>query len=309
MAIIGYPHSFLAGLSDFWQRFFSDSPQLEDLYKGTAVLVGQAYLDLLSNVLSVSLKDTPIYAKEFYKLVTMREDELAFDWGASLDDDRWVFPLPDGLVAFLSLDNRVIEPTAALEERSDFDIDLTAKTIRFKQDPTDPTGDGTPLAGYARRALDVAVGGAFDDTTRPLGTSWMSRLIYKGDTLRLLDIGPDRESLLGHPRVGASWEGFALHQIVRALAADWRDCHHWRLHTGAELDLLVMRGKRRIGFEIKRTDAPRVTPSMRSALDVLRLDRLYVVHAGAEAWPMDERIAALPLAGLFEQMREERQGG
>lgn len=191
MAIIGYPHSFLAGLSDFWQRFFSDSPQLEELYKGTAVLVGQAYLDLLSNVLSVSLKDTPIYAKEFYKLVTMREDELAFDWGASLDDDRWVFPLPDGLVAFLSLDNRVIEPTAALEERSDFDIDLTAKTIRFKQDPTDPTGDGTPLAGYARRALDVAVGGAFDDTTRPLGTSWMSRLIYKGDTLRLLDIGPD----------------------------------------------------------------------------------------------------------------------
>jgi len=125
----------------------------------------------------------------------------------------------------------------------------------------------------------------------------------------LLDIGSTQESLLGHPRVGASWEGFALHQIVRALAADWRDCHHWRLHTGAELDLLVMRGKRRIGFEIKRTDAPRVTPSMRSALDVLRLDRLYVVHAGAEAWPMDERIAALPLAGLFEQMREERQGG
>ncbi len=125
----------------------------------------------------------------------------------------------------------------------------------------------------------------------------------------LLDIGPDRESLLGHPRVGASWEGFALHQIVRALAADWRDCHHWRLHTGAELDLLVTRGKRRIGFEIKRTDAPRVTPSMRSALDVLRLDRLYVVHAGAEAWPMAERIAALPLAGLFEHLREERQGG
>lgn len=123
----------------------------------------------------------------------------------------------------------------------------------------------------------------------------------------LLDIGPDRESLLGHPRVGASWEGFALHQIVRALAADWRDCHHWRLHTGAELDLLVTRGKRRIGFEIKRTDAPRVTPSMRSALDVLRLEKLYVVHAGAEAWPMDERIAAVPLAGLFKHLRDERE--
>jgi predicted AAA+ superfamily ATPase len=125
----------------------------------------------------------------------------------------------------------------------------------------------------------------------------------------LLDIGADQESLLGHPRVGASWEGFALHQIVRALAADWRDCHHWRLHTGAELDLLVTRGKRRIGFEIKRTDAPRVSPSMRSALDVLRLDKLYVVHAGAKAWPMDERIAALPLAGLFEHFRDEHEHG
>lgn len=123
----------------------------------------------------------------------------------------------------------------------------------------------------------------------------------------LLDIGADQESLLGHPRVGASWEGFALHQIVRALAADWRDCHHWRLHTGAELDLLVTRGQRRLGFEIKRTDAPRVTPSMRSALDALRLEKLYVVHAGADAWPMDERIAALPLAGLFEQLHGERE--
>jgi predicted AAA+ superfamily ATPase len=125
----------------------------------------------------------------------------------------------------------------------------------------------------------------------------------------LLDIGADQESLLGHPRVGASWEGFALHQIVRALNADWRDCHHWRLHTGAELDLLVTRGQRRLGFEIKRTDAPRVTPSMRSALDVLRLEKLYVVHAGADAWPMDERIAALPLTGLFEHFRGERERG
>lgn len=125
----------------------------------------------------------------------------------------------------------------------------------------------------------------------------------------LLDIGPSQEALLGHPRVGASWEGFALHQIVRALAADWRDCHHWRLHTGAELDLLVTRGGRRLGFEIKRTDAPRVTPSMRSALATLRLDELYVVHAGAAAWPLDERIQAVPLAGLFERLRQERQRG
>jgi predicted AAA+ superfamily ATPase len=121
----------------------------------------------------------------------------------------------------------------------------------------------------------------------------------------LLDIGAGQEALLGHPRVGASWEGFALHQIVRALGADWRDCHHWRLHTGAELDLLVTRGAQRLGFEIKRTDAPRLTPSMRSALEVLRLDRLYVVHAGKEAWPMGERVEALPLAVLPARLRAE----
>ncbi len=91
-----------------------------------------------------------------------------------------------------------------------------------------------------------------------------------------------------------------------ALYADWRDCHHWRLHTGAELDLLVMRGARRLGFEIKRTDTPKITPSMRSALEVLHLDKLYVVHAGTAAWPMGERIAAVPLGGLLETLRSER---
>jgi len=125
----------------------------------------------------------------------------------------------------------------------------------------------------------------------------------------LLDIGQGQEALLSHPRVGASWEGYVLHQIVSALDADWRDCHHWRLHTGAELDLLVMRGARRLGFEIKRTDAPKITPSMRSALEVLHLDKLYVVHAGATAWPMGERVDAVPLGGLFETLRNEHERG
>lgn len=122
----------------------------------------------------------------------------------------------------------------------------------------------------------------------------------------LLDIGTTPEALLGHPRVGASWEGYVIHQIVRALGIEWQDCYHWRLHTGAELDLLVSRGDRRLGFEIKRTDAPRLTPSMKSALDALRLDRLFVVHAGATAWPLAERVEALPLGELFERVSEFR---
>jgi hypothetical protein len=71
----------------------------------------------------------------------------------------------------------------------------------------------------------------------------------------------------------------------------------------------VTRDARRLGFEIKRTDAPKITPSMRSALEVLHLDKLYVVHAGAAAWPMGERIAAVPLGGLFETLRNERERG
>ena len=122
----------------------------------------------------------------------------------------------------------------------------------------------------------------------------------------LLDIGTTPEALLGHPRVGASWEGFVLHQIVRALGVEWQDCYHWRLHTGAELDLLVSRGDRRLGFEIKRTDAPRLTPSMKSALDALHLERLFVVHAGTGTWPLAEHVEALPLQKLFERLAELR---
>lgn len=121
----------------------------------------------------------------------------------------------------------------------------------------------------------------------------------------LLEIGGGVEALLGHPRVGASWEGFALHQVVGMLAADWQDCYHWRLHTGAELDLLMIRGGRRLGFEFKRTDAPRLTPSMRSALEALQLDRFYVVHAGRETWPLAKDVVALPLAHCQTLLAEE----
>ena len=105
----------------------------------------------------------------------------------------------------------------------------------------------------------------------------------------------DLDALRGHPKVGASWEGFALHEIVRALDVRWDDCHFWKLHTGAELDLFVRHRGRRLGFEIKYTDSPRLTPSMRSSLEYLALDRLYVIHAGHDAFPLAEQIDALPL--------------
>lgn len=108
--------------------------------------------------------------------------------------------------------------------------------------------------------------------------------------------------LSNHPRVGASWEGFALGEVVARLGARPDECHFWGTHTGAELDLLVVRGRHRIGFEFKRTEGPRVTASMRSALADLRLDRLDVIHAGAETYPLTDRVRAVALRRVLEDV-------
>ena len=112
-------------------------------------------------------------------------------------------------------------------------------------------------------------------------------------TLLALDSGP---ALLGHPKAGASWEGFAMQEIVRTLGVDWERCCYWATQQGAELDLLVFEGGRRIGFEFKRTSTPRFTRSMRSALDDLRLERLYVVFPGRSRFPLEKRVEAVGLA-------------
>ncbi len=114
---------------------------------------------------------------------------------------------------------------------------------------------------------------------------------------------PSPEDLEGHPKLGASWEGFGLAEVVRRLGARPDECHFWATHGGAELDLLVVRGKRRLGFEFKRTTAPRVTPSMRTALRDLRLERLDVLHAGAESWMLGPRIRALALSRILGELR------
>jgi predicted AAA+ superfamily ATPase len=102
-----------------------------------------------------------------------------------------------------------------------------------------------------------------------------------------------RDDVLSHPKVGASWEGFVLEQVVRRLRARPEECFFWRTHTGAELDLLVVRGRQRLGFEIKRTTAPTMTPSMRSALSDLGLASLTVLHAGEHSFPLERRVRAV----------------
>lgn len=106
-----------------------------------------------------------------------------------------------------------------------------------------------------------------------------------------------------HPKVGASWESFAMQEVITRLDARERECFFWATHSGAELDLLVVRGNRRLGFEFKRTDAPRTTKSMRVAMESLGLETLDVVHAGGRTFPLADRIRALALSRVLKDLR------
>lgn len=117
------------------------------------------------------------------------------------------------------------------------------------------------------------------------------------------------DHLTRHPKVGASWEGFMLECVIRRLGARSEQCYFWATHTGAELDLLVVQGRRRFGFEIKRTTAPSVTPSMRSALADLRLTRLDVVHAGTETFPLTTSIRAVAAERLLDDIQGLGESG
>lgn len=110
------------------------------------------------------------------------------------------------------------------------------------------------------------------------------------------------EDLERHPKLGASWEGFVIGQIVRRLGARPEECYFWGTHAGSELDLLVVRGRLRLGFEIKRTTAPRITPSMRNALKDLGLRGLSVVHAGERTFPLAAKIKAVAFARLLDDL-------
>jgi predicted AAA+ superfamily ATPase len=111
----------------------------------------------------------------------------------------------------------------------------------------------------------------------------------------LLGIGSARDLEL-HPKVGASWEGYAIEEILKALRPD--DAYYWATHQGAELDLLMFKRGRRIGVECKRMDAPVLTPSMRIALADLKLDQLLVVYPGTVRYPLARKVEVVPLPQL-----------
>jgi predicted AAA+ superfamily ATPase len=102
--------------------------------------------------------------------------------------------------------------------------------------------------------------------------------------------------LYTHPKVGASWEGYAIEEAIKALHPD--EVYFWGTHNGAELDLLLLKGGKRIGIECKRMDAPHLTPSMKIAMDDLKLDRIVIFYPGEKAYPLAERIEVIPLVHI-----------
>jgi uncharacterized protein len=106
------------------------------------------------------------------------------------------------------------------------------------------------------------------------------------------------DDLQHHPKIGASWEGFIVSELVSRYELKRGEIYFWATHAGAELDLLVLRGGRRIGFEIKRTTTPALTRSMRIAMEDLKLDRLYLVHAGSGSFPLATSVMAISIDGL-----------
>ena len=109
---------------------------------------------------------------------------------------------------------------------------------------------------------------------------------------QLLGISSERD-LLTHPKIGASWEGYVIEEVLSALQPD--DAWFWATHQGAEIDLVLRKNGQMVGVECKRTDAPRMTPSIRTALLDLNLDRVIVVYPGNKRFSLSEQVEAVPL--------------
>lgn len=151
-----------------------------------------------------------------------------------------------------------------------------------------------------RRYLDL-LGGVFMVRQLPPWHENLGKRQVKAPKIYVRDSGllhvllgvASRRDLEMHPKVGASWEGYAVEEVLKALQPD--EAYFWATHQGAELDLLLFKDGKRIGVECKRSDAPTLTPSMRIALADLHLDRLHVVYPGTRRYVLAKNVEVVPL--------------
>ena len=163
-----------------------------------------------------------------------------------------------------------------------------------------------------RKYCDILEGTCMIRILRPWSVNIGKRLV-KRPKLYLRDSGllhtllsiETREQLHASPRLGASWEGFALDCVCRTLDREEADLYFWHTHSGAELDLFWQAGGRNWGVEFKYEDAPRLTRSMKSAMEDLSLARLWVVYPGKTAYRLTEKVRVLPLADIGDAWNYE----
>lgn len=156
----------------------------------------------------------------------------------------------------------------------------------------------------ARRYLDILTGSFMIRQLQPWFENVGKRIVkapkaYFRDTgllHALLGLKTEKQ-ILEYPRLGFSWEGFAVEQIIRNFDAE-RDAYFYKTHAGTELDLMILRGGKRYGFEIKYADAPSTTRSMHIAIKDLGLAKLWVVYPGSRRYRLSEAIEALPLTDI-----------
>ena len=160
----------------------------------------------------------------------------------------------------------------------------------------------------ARRYLDI-LAGAYMVRLLPPWFENIGKRQRKAPKIYIRDTGllhsllgvASEEALLSHPKCGASWEGFALEQVVRLIGV--QDVYYWAIHAGPELDLFIRSDGKRYGFEFKFGDAPKVTASMQVAIRDLALTHLFVVFPGDRSYPVAENITVVALKDI-QQYRQ-----
>ena len=156
-----------------------------------------------------------------------------------------------------------------------------------------------------RRYLDLLTGTFMVRQLQPWFENIAKRQV-KAPKVYLRDTGllhtllgiPDEAALQSHPRVGASWEGFVIEQVLRALRPP--SAWYWAAHGGGELDLFVHVGGRRIGFEVKFNEAPKITQAMRNVVETLRLHHLFVICPTPHGYPVSSHISVLPATQIVD---------
>ncbi len=154
----------------------------------------------------------------------------------------------------------------------------------------------------ARKYLDILVSTFLIRELKPWNQNIIQRQVkqpkiyFKDSGLVNFLLGIRSKSELNrNPRVGSLWEGYALEETIKLHRFESVDLYFWALHQQGELDLLVKKNGQSIGFEFKYSDSPNITTSMKKAIDLLKLDHLYVVYPGKRKASLSEKVTLLPL--------------